>query len=186
MASAVASIWQGITYRGKEGHYAWLLHRVGGLGIMAFLLLHILDIFLVGFGPEVFGKFLILYTWPPFKIARVGLDFRRVLPCFQRRADHHGGLLAQPLLELEDAAQHVPHRADTDLDRVHPGGDCYRRAVVWHPHALVAIRGVGRRSTMSALSRGNRPGSSGRFEVLSWYFMRVSGAVLLLLAVLTC
>ena len=62
MASAVASIWQGITYRGREGHYAWLLHRVGGLGIMAFLLLHILDIFLVGFGPEIFGKFLILYT----------------------------------------------------------------------------------------------------------------------------
>ena len=37
---------------------------------------------------------------------------------------------------------------------------------------------------MSTLSRGNRPGSSGRFEVLSWYFMRVSGAALLLLAVL--
>ena len=36
---------------------------------------------------------------------------------------------------------------------------------------------------MSTLSRGNRPGSSGRFEVLSWYFMRVSGAALLLLAV---
>ena len=75
MASAVASIWQGITYRGREGHYAWLLHRLGGLGIMAFLLLHILDIFLVGFGPEVFGKFLILYTWPPFKIAELGLIF---------------------------------------------------------------------------------------------------------------
>ena len=82
MASAVASIWQGITYRGKEGHYAWLLHRVGGLGIMAFLLLHILDIFLVGFGPEVFGKFLILYTWPPFKIAELGLIFGVVYHAF--------------------------------------------------------------------------------------------------------
>ena len=82
MASAVASIWQGITYRGREGHYAWLLHRVGGLGIMAFLLLHILDIFLVGFGPEVFGKFLILYTWPPFKIAELGLIFGVVYHAF--------------------------------------------------------------------------------------------------------
>ena len=145
MASAVASIWQGITYRGREGHYAWLLHRVGGLGIMAFLLLHILDIFLVGFGPEVFGKFLILYTWPPFKIAELGLIFGVVYHAFQRRANHLGGLLAQPLLELEDAAQHVPHCADTDLDCVHPRSDCYRRAVVWHPHALVAIRGVERR-----------------------------------------
>ena len=82
MASAVASIWQGITNRGREGHYAWLLHRVGGLGIMAFLLLHILDIFLVGFGPEVFGKFLILYTWPPFKIAELGLIFGVVYHAF--------------------------------------------------------------------------------------------------------
>ena len=82
MASAVASIWQGITYRGREGHYAWLLHRVGGLGIMAFLLLHILDIFLVGFGPEIFGKFLILYTWPPFKIAELGLIFGEVYHAF--------------------------------------------------------------------------------------------------------
>ena len=82
MASAVASIWQGITYRGREGHYAWLLHRVGGLGIMAFLLLHILDIFLVGFGPEIFGKFLILYTWPPFKIAELGLIFGVVYHAF--------------------------------------------------------------------------------------------------------
>ena len=82
MASAVASIWQGITYRGREGHYAWLLHRLGGLGIMAFLLLHILDIFLVGFGPEVFGKFLILYTWPPFKIAELGLIFGVVYHAF--------------------------------------------------------------------------------------------------------
>ena len=82
MASAVASIWQGITYRGREGHYAWILHRVGGLGIMAFLLLHILDIFLVGFGPEIFGKFLILYTWPPFKIAELGLIFGVVYHAF--------------------------------------------------------------------------------------------------------
>ena len=82
MASAVASIWQGITYRGREGHYAWLLHRLGGLGIMAFLLLHILDIFLVGFGPEVFDKFLILYTWPPFKIAELGLIFGVVYHAF--------------------------------------------------------------------------------------------------------
>ena len=82
MASAVASIWQGITYRGREGHYAWLLHRLGGLGIMAFLLLHILDIFLVGFVPEVFGKFLILYTWPPFKIAELGLIFGVVYHAF--------------------------------------------------------------------------------------------------------
>jgi succinate dehydrogenase / fumarate reductase membrane anchor subunit len=38
-------------------------------------------------------------------------------------------------------------------------------------------------SAMSAISR-LKYGSPNRFEVLSWYFMRVSGAVLLLVAVL--
>lgn len=36
---------------------------------------------------------------------------------------------------------------------------------------------------MASLASIRRYGSSGRFEVLSWYFMRVSGAVLLLIAV---
>ena len=36
---------------------------------------------------------------------------------------------------------------------------------------------------MATFSGPRRYGSSGRFEVISWYFMRVSGAVLLLIAV---
>jgi succinate dehydrogenase / fumarate reductase membrane anchor subunit len=36
---------------------------------------------------------------------------------------------------------------------------------------------------MATLSSARRPGSAGRFEVVSWYFMRVSGVVLLLVAV---
>lgn len=30
-------------YRGREGQWAWLLHRVSGLGVLAFLCLHIVD-----------------------------------------------------------------------------------------------------------------------------------------------
>lgn len=75
MASAVASIWQGITYRGREGHWAWLLHRVSGLGILLFLFLHILDIYLVGVGREVFEAFLFFYHSPIFKVFVLGLLF---------------------------------------------------------------------------------------------------------------
>ena len=75
MASAVASIWQGITYRGREGHWAWMLHRVGGLGILLFLFLHILDIFLVGVGEEIFEKFMFFYHSAPFKVFVMGLLF---------------------------------------------------------------------------------------------------------------
>jgi succinate dehydrogenase / fumarate reductase cytochrome b subunit len=75
MASAVASIWQGITYRGREGHWAWLLHRVSGLGILLFLFLHILDIYLVGVGRDIFEQFLFFYHSPPFKVLVLGLLF---------------------------------------------------------------------------------------------------------------
>ena len=75
MASAVTSIWQGITYRGREGHWAWLLHRVSGLGVLLFLFLHILDIYLVGVGREVFEAFLFFYHSPIFKVFVLGLLF---------------------------------------------------------------------------------------------------------------
>jgi len=42
--------------------WAWLLHRTTGLGILLFLLLHIFDIFLVAFGPEVFNALLFIYS----------------------------------------------------------------------------------------------------------------------------
>ena len=30
-------------YRGREGQWAWILHRISGLGVLAFLCLHVVD-----------------------------------------------------------------------------------------------------------------------------------------------
>ncbi len=59
--SVIESVWRGVTYRGGVGMWAWLLHRLAGLGIVLFLILHILDIFLTAFGPDVFEKLLFIY-----------------------------------------------------------------------------------------------------------------------------
>ena len=64
-----------LTYRGREGQWSWLLHRLAGLGIMLFLLLHILDIWLIGLGEEVFNRFLFLYHNPVAKVFEVFLIF---------------------------------------------------------------------------------------------------------------
>lgn len=82
MAQAIASLYQGITYRGQEGHWAWLLHRVSGLGILLFLLLHILDIFLVGVGEEAFTRFLFFYKAPFFKVLELALIFGVIYHAF--------------------------------------------------------------------------------------------------------
>lgn len=64
-----------LRYRGREGQWSWLLHRLAGLGVFMFLLLHVFDIWLMGFGPEVFNHFLFLYSAPPFKVLEVFLIF---------------------------------------------------------------------------------------------------------------
>lgn len=55
------SLWEGVSYRGGVGQWAWILHRVAGLGILLFLVLHIVDIFLAAFGPTVFNKLVFIY-----------------------------------------------------------------------------------------------------------------------------
>lgn len=82
MSQAIMSLYQGITYRGREGHWAWMLHRVSGLGILLFLFLHVLDIFLVGVGEDVFSAFLFFYHAPLFKIFELALIFGVIYHAF--------------------------------------------------------------------------------------------------------
>ena len=62
-----------IRYRGREGYWAWLLHRVSGVAILVFLFLHILDTALVGFGPEAYESFVVVYRHPVFRVMEVAL-----------------------------------------------------------------------------------------------------------------
>jgi succinate dehydrogenase / fumarate reductase cytochrome b subunit len=75
MGQAIAALWKGITYRGREGHYAFILHRVAGLGVLFFLVLHVFDIFLMAFGEDIFNDFLALYTHPVARVMEVALIF---------------------------------------------------------------------------------------------------------------
>lgn len=76
MAALVASIYRGISYRGAEGQWAWILHRASGLGIVLFLYMHILSIFIAAIGPEPYEwVHKVLYTSPPAKVLEVFLLF---------------------------------------------------------------------------------------------------------------
>ncbi len=58
-------------YRPPPGMISWAFHRITGLGVLLFLLLHIVDIFLVNYGPEVFDELLFLYRHPVFRIGEI-------------------------------------------------------------------------------------------------------------------
>jgi len=67
--AAITNLARAVTYRGREGQIAWMLHRLTGVGVFFFLALHIIDIFLMAFGPEVFDSLLFFYHQVLFKLA---------------------------------------------------------------------------------------------------------------------
>ncbi len=69
--AAFADWFRAVTYRGREGQIAWMLHRLTGLGVFFFLALHIIDIFLMSFGPELFDALLFFYHQFLFKLSIV-------------------------------------------------------------------------------------------------------------------
>ncbi len=60
-----------VTYRGGEGQWSWILHRVTGVGVFVFLLAHILDTAGIGWGPNVYNKLMALYRKPVFRVGEV-------------------------------------------------------------------------------------------------------------------
>lgn len=75
MAPLIQTASSVLRYRGGAGQWAWAIHRAAGLGVLAFLLLHIVDIFLATFGPGVFDELLFIYKAWPFRILEVALLF---------------------------------------------------------------------------------------------------------------
>ena len=62
-------------YTGGPGQYAWALHRATGIGILFFLLVHIIDISLIGLGSELYDHSVEFYSRPvllPMEILLVG------------------------------------------------------------------------------------------------------------------
>lgn len=62
-------------YNGDIGQYAWILHRATGAGIVFFLLIHIIDIMLIGLGRDVYDHTVSFYAnWfiIPMEIFLVG------------------------------------------------------------------------------------------------------------------
>jgi succinate dehydrogenase / fumarate reductase cytochrome b subunit len=75
---------EGLRYGGGVGQWSWMIHRITGLGIALFLVVHIIDTFLVVAYPAEYdftvaiygGTFAGTYYWPlrwAFRIGELGL-----------------------------------------------------------------------------------------------------------------
>jgi succinate dehydrogenase / fumarate reductase cytochrome b subunit len=81
----IGRIIDGLRYGGGIGQWSWLAHRLSGLGILFFLVIHITDTFFVVFAPDWYDHTVAIYGgvwfngqyyWPlrwAFRVAELGL-----------------------------------------------------------------------------------------------------------------
>ncbi|MDT0158681.1 succinate dehydrogenase, cytochrome b556 subunit [Microbacterium sp. ARD32] len=55
---------RGTLYRGREGMWSWVLHRITGVAIFFFLLVHVLDTALIRVSPEAYDAVIGTYKLP--------------------------------------------------------------------------------------------------------------------------
>ncbi|NDJ84365.1 MAG: succinate dehydrogenase, cytochrome b556 subunit [Chloroflexi bacterium] len=68
MTTLVTTISETLRYRGKIGQWSWALHRLAGLGVVLFLVLHVIDTSWAAFYPEQYAKAIAEYQSPLFTV----------------------------------------------------------------------------------------------------------------------
>ncbi len=63
----------GTLYRGHEGMWSWVMHRITGVAIYFFLLVHILDTALVRVSPEAYNAVINQYKTPIMGLGEIAL-----------------------------------------------------------------------------------------------------------------
>ncbi|MDQ4490252.1 succinate dehydrogenase, cytochrome b556 subunit [Sinomonas sp. ASV486] len=63
----------GTLYRGREGMWSWVVHRITGVVIFFFLLVHVLDTSLVRVSPDVYTAVIGEYKNPLMALGETGL-----------------------------------------------------------------------------------------------------------------
>ena len=63
----------GTLYRGREGMWSWVAHRITGVAVFFFLFVHVLDTALVRVSPDAYNKVIATYKTPIVNLMEVGL-----------------------------------------------------------------------------------------------------------------
>ncbi len=73
METLMTTVRDTFRYRGREGQWLWVLHRITGLGILFFLVLHVADMALVYFDVPLNETLIALYKTPVFSFMELVL-----------------------------------------------------------------------------------------------------------------
>ncbi len=73
MTSLVNTLTETLRYRGAIGQWSWVMHRLSGLGVVLFLVLHVIDTSWAVFYPELYVEAIAIYQTPLFTIGEFAL-----------------------------------------------------------------------------------------------------------------
>jgi succinate dehydrogenase / fumarate reductase, cytochrome b subunit len=73
MTSLVTTLTETLRYRGAIGQWSWVLHRLSGLGVVFFLVIHVVDTSWAVFYPELYVEAIATYQTPLFTIGEFAL-----------------------------------------------------------------------------------------------------------------
>jgi succinate dehydrogenase / fumarate reductase cytochrome b subunit len=68
LTALVTTVTETLRYRGAIGQWSWVLHRITGLGVVLFFVLHVIDTSWSVFYPELYVKAIAVYQTPLFTI----------------------------------------------------------------------------------------------------------------------
>lgn len=209
VTSPLSKFVEGVLYRGREGHWAFIFHRVSGLAILLFLAIHVLDTSWTYFAPAMYEEAIGLYGSLPFLISEyflfaaivyhaingLNIILKDTFPSWwdkHLQANSFWKVIVLSVLCWLPAAYFVTrniyvHYLCTGCDTsapVPPSGLGIAYLIV--PAVFILLTGVlayGGTFNQNLLSRAPRhvavPGKN--FETWSWLFMRWSGGLLIML-----
>lgn len=204
MTSLVITVTETLRYRGAIGQWSWVLHRLSGLGVVLFLVLHVVDTSWAVFWPELYEEAIASYQSPLFTIGEFGLvaavvyhafnglrivffDYKPHLWRHQERAAKIVGLATLIVLAPVFLLM-FGHVLDfyNSAPQVLPLREVLQAQLVFLPGFIAAIVAALILSGLHGLIAGGGEGATGaadpqgsRSERFWWSFMRVSSLLIL-------
>ncbi len=75
LAERARFVGNALRYKGREGMWTWILHRLTGLGVLLFLVIHVVETATVIYSPATYDNFLVMYKSPFFRFAELLIFF---------------------------------------------------------------------------------------------------------------
>ena len=111
----ITTVREGIRYKGKAQQWMWVAHRVSGLGMLFFLILHVFGMSAASFRPEVHEAMLETYKTPLFSLLELPLAACLIPEKLARFYARDGARLDDARLRRERDGEHLDTAAERKI-----------------------------------------------------------------------